>query len=82
MTLQAKLDSQKENFKDQVDTETVSRMQNATQELRDSGILEHAPQAGEPLPDFVLPDSDGVMVRSQTLRAKGPLMVSLFRGGW
>ena len=82
MSLQAKLDAQKEEFKSMVDEGTVARMQRATEELRESGILEGAPQVGDRLPDFILPDSEGIMVRSQTLRAKGPLLVSLFRGGW
>lgn len=82
MTLQAKLDAQKEKFKEKVTAEKVSRMQKATRELRQSGIVERAAKEGERLPDFILPDVEGIMVRSQTLRAKGPLLVSLFRGGW
>ena len=82
MTLQAKLDAQKEKFKEKVSAEKVSRMQEATRELRQSGIVDQAPKQGARLPDFILPDVEGIMVRSQTLRAKGPLLVSLFRGGW
>lgn len=37
---------------------------------------------GDVLPDFVLPDTDGELVFSDDLLAKGPLAVVFFRGNW
>src|SRR3954468_17061695 len=43
-----------------------------------SGVL----KAGDPMPDFVLPDADGELVFSDDLLRKGPLVVVFFRGEW
>ena len=46
-------------------------------------LSEHPPLgAGDRFPAFDLPDHQGVSVRSKDLLAKGPLVVSLFRGTW
>jgi peroxiredoxin len=41
-----------------------------------------APQVGEPMPDFALPDQDGRLVSLESLLKKGPLVVSFNRGHW
>ncbi len=41
-----------------------------------------APQIGDIMPDFMLPDQDGRMVMLDTLRAKGPVVVLFYRGHW
>ncbi len=43
---------------------------------------EGALRAGDPMPDFVLPDSAGSLVFSDALLARGPLVVTFYRGGW
>lgn len=40
------------------------------------------PRAGDELPDFVLPDTDGQLVALADLVATGPAIVSLNRGHW
>lgn len=37
---------------------------------------------GETLPPFLLPDQDGKLVALETLRARGPVVVSFNRGHW
>jgi peroxiredoxin len=37
---------------------------------------------GAQIPDFVLPDAFGNMVRSQDLLKAGPLVISFYRGAW
>jgi len=37
---------------------------------------------GDQIPDFLLPNSDGRLVSSPELLARGPLVISFFRGGW
>ena len=57
-------------------------MGNATQALRDSGILDGIPMVGSNLPAFELPDTEGQLVRSEDLLAKGPLVLTIYRGVW
>ena len=51
-------------------------------ELGQSGFLDHALKAGEPFPDFVLPSAEGELVSLAGIRAKGPVIISFFRGEW
>ncbi len=82
MTLQEKLDAYQAGFKEKVPAETAALMHRATEELRSSGLVEGALKVGDKLPDFALPDTEGEIVRSQALLAKGPLVVSIYRGVW
>ena len=50
--------------------------------LKDSGAGESAPMAGHEMPEFVLPDSEGQIVRLSDLLKNGPLVISLNRGHW
>jgi peroxiredoxin len=54
----------------------------ATDELIASGAAGRALKAGSDMPDFRLFDSDGAQVSSSDLLAKGPLVVSFYRGVW
>ena len=50
--------------------------------LQQSGAGESAPQVGEPLPLFHLPDEAGRMVSLDELRSNGPVAVTFHRGHW
>jgi len=54
----------------------------ATAELVASGAAERALQAGERAPEFTLKDANGDDVSSRDLLAKGPLVVTFYRGVW
>lgn len=41
-----------------------------------------APKVGEAMPDFVLPDQDGRLVRLDDFTRKGPVVISINRGHW
>jgi peroxiredoxin len=41
-----------------------------------------APQVGEALPDFIMPDQDGHLVRLHELIGKDPLVIAYHRGHW
>ena len=41
-----------------------------------------APDAGDVMPDFLLPDHDGRLVSLDALLAKGPAAVTFHRGHW
>ena len=50
--------------------------------LRESGAGTSAPQPGEPMPPFHLPDENGHIVSLDRLLAKGPVAVTFHRGHW
>jgi len=60
----------------------LDAMRRATEELIASGQAERALRAGDEAPDFTLKDPDGKIVSSRDLLAKGPLVVSFYRGVW
>jgi len=52
------------------------------QRLNDGGSGANAPQVGDPMPDFLLPDDHGRLVALDALLAKGPTAVMFHRGHW
>src|SRR5215831_10367993 len=50
--------------------------------LQKSGAGQNAPQVGEPMPPFHLPDEAGCVVSLDRLLAKGPVAVTFHRGHW
>jgi peroxiredoxin len=57
-------------------------MHRATKELIDSGAAERALKVGDKAPTFTLKDPDGRDVSSTNLLARGPLIVTFYRGVW
>jgi peroxiredoxin len=57
-------------------------MHRATEELIASGAAARALKAGDAAPLFVLKDPDGKPVSSAELLARGPLVLSFYRGVW
>jgi len=57
-------------------------MRRATLELINSGQAQHAKKAGDTAPQFTLKDPEGKPVSSRDLLAKGPLVISFYRGVW
>lgn len=87
MTLQAKLDAFKADFEAgkppyNVPYSVIETMHRATAELKASGLAERAKKVGEQAPIFALKDPEGKVVSSQELLARGPLVVSFYRGVW
>lgn len=81
-TLKERLDHMKANPGKVIPAAAKATMSQATQELRDSGILSRIPAPGSQLPPFELPDSDGAIRRSADFLAHGPLILTFYRGGW
>ncbi|MGB6068504.1 MAG: hypothetical protein WBG50_27165 [Desulfomonilaceae bacterium] len=82
MNLQEHLNVIKGRFESTVPPATVAIMHQATEEIRDSGILENTLKVGQKAPEFALPNADGVIIASKELLAKGPLVVAFYRGVW
>jgi hypothetical protein len=62
--------------------ENQAIMHRATEDLRASGILDSVIKVGDPLPAFTLQNARGREVRSSDLLARGPLVLTVFRGSW
>jgi peroxiredoxin len=59
--------------------EAVDRL---VERLRRYGAGESAPQPGEPMPPFVLPDDTGHLVSLEQLLRNGPVAATFHRGHW
>jgi peroxiredoxin len=62
--------------------EALETMHRGTDELIASARAQRAKKAGDRAPEFVLTDPDGKPVSSRELLAKGPLVISFYRGVW
>lgn len=87
MSLQARLDAFQADFEAgkppySVPRSVIETMHRATAELVASGAAQRALRAGDVAHAFHLPDADGRVVSSADLLAKGPLVVSFYRGVW
>jgi peroxiredoxin len=87
MSLQSRLDAFKADFEAgkppySVPRSVIETMHRATAELKATGQAERALNVGDKAPEFTLKDADGNVVSSATLLAKGPLIVSFYRGVW
>ncbi len=83
MALQDKLDALKTKFETEMaPPEVVAVLHRITDELIASGQAGRSLHAGDRAPAFTLPDPDGKLVSSQDLLAKGPLVLTFYRGVW
>ncbi len=82
MKLQEKLDATKKNFEKQAPSESLETMHRATNDLRTSGIMDRAVKVGDKAPDFALKNTSGQQVSLHQLLAKGPVVLSFYRGRW
>jgi peroxiredoxin len=60
----------------------LEKFHQSTEALIASGQADRAIQAGERAPEFELADPDGALISSRQLLAKGPLVVTFYRGVW
>ena len=83
MSLQDKLDAFKADFEGKkAPPEVVAVMHKATADLIASGQAERTLKVGARAPTFALPNAHGELVRSADLLARGPLVLTFYRGIW
>jgi len=83
LPLQGKLDALRTEFETNIaPAPVVEAFHRAITELIASGAQDKALKAGDVAPEFTLPDADGKPVSSRALLAKGPLVVTFYRGVW
>jgi hypothetical protein len=82
MSLQERLDRIRTGFEAQAPKETLEVMHRATEDLRATGIAERVVAEGQAAPDFRLDGTTGVAVSLAKARARGPVVLTFFRGHW
>ena len=83
MSLQDKLDAFKADFEGRkAPANVVAIMHKATEDLIASGQADRALKTGGRAPKFTLPDTHGRLVSSADLLARGPLVLTFYRGIW
>jgi len=82
MSLADKLAATRAASAGRIPADKAAIMHRATEDLRRSGILDRIIKVGSPAPSFVLANHDGRRVASTELLARGPLVLSFFRGSW
>ena len=82
MSLQEKLDAYRAESLSKRPPHIADAMKRATAELIASGQAERALKVGDRAPAFTLPGPDRKLVASGDLLAKGPLVITFYRGVW
>ncbi|MFQ5772529.1 MAG: hypothetical protein ACE5HX_18475 [bacterium] len=82
MTLQDKLNEIRASFEKNAPKEVLSLMHQATEDLRNSGIVERALKVGDIAPGFELENAEGKMIRSKDLISDRLMVLSFYRGKW
>ena len=82
MSLKEKLDAQREASAKRIPPEKAAIMKRGNETLRASGILQKVVAIGQRAPSFTGQSHDGRTIRSADLTARGPLVLSFFRGHW
>lgn len=82
MTLKEKLDNIRRGFESKAPPEALAIMHRANDDLRASGIQSRMVKVGDRAPDFSLSGTGPSTVSLAGLLAKGPVVLSFYRGVW
>lgn len=82
MSLKHQLATMKAASAKKMPAEALQVIQNARQQLEESGLINKALKAGDKAPDFNLKDHLGQSWSLAELRQRGPVVLTFFRGVW
>lgn len=82
ISLKNALEKKKEQILSSVPAETAATMENATEELRQTGIEGSALKKGDKAPDVQFTTANGAPFRLHESMANGPVVLTFFRGHW
>ncbi|MCO6510024.1 MAG: hypothetical protein J5I65_04455 [Aridibacter famidurans] len=82
MSLAKKLETIREGAAERIPESVREKMERATEELRESGLVDQALKKGDLMPSFELPNVAGEVVRSEELLRPEGLVISFYRGVW
>lgn len=80
--LQAQIREFQQQMLPNIPKEILDTFERTTTDLIKTGIAERALHEGAQAPDFTLPNARGQQVRFANILAKGPAVVTFYRGGW
>ncbi len=80
--LKDQLEKLKESASRKISPENMKKMLHSRVAVENSGILARAIRSGEKMPDFSLEDAQRNSVSLEKLRARGPVLITLYRGVW
>jgi peroxiredoxin len=81
-SLAQQLKQRREGSRAKTAAEDLAVMDQATAEVAASGIANSSVGVGAKVPDFSLPNADGTELSLSSLLAKGPVVLTFYRGGW
>jgi len=81
-SLAEQLDARKAKFVEMAPPARIAAAEGAIADVADSGILDKAINLGDKAPDFTLPDALGNSVSLYEQLAKGPVILTWYRGSW
>jgi AhpC/TSA family len=82
MSLEERLAAIREGAKTRIPAEAREVMERSIADVRASGIMDRVVRVGDKAPDFTLPNAQGQDVRLASLLARGPMVLSFYRGRW
>lgn len=82
MTLKEELDARRAQFLQSADATRIAAYQRGVDELVAADVAAQAIGRGDAAPDFTLPNARGGQVTLSKLVAKGPVVLTFYRGGW
>jgi peroxiredoxin len=82
MSLKEELDARRAEFLRTAPAEKAAAFQRGVDELAADGIAARAIRAGDLAPDFSLANAKGQAVTLSGLLARGPVVLTFYRGGW
>ena len=82
MSLKEKLEAIHAASLNRIPVDKQEIMKRATNDLRNSGIMENMAKVGDKAPDFTGNNHDGQAIAFGDLMARGPIVLSFFRGHW
>lgn len=82
MTLKEELLALRQKGEAKRTPDVVAKMHRAVDELRQSRASERILTVGDRAPEFVLPNAEEKPVALSTLLARGPVIVTFYRGRW
>src|SRR5262249_12676895 len=76
------LDALREKSSTTAPPERIRAYEQGIDEVRASGVIDRALKVGDRAPEFALPDATGKVVKLSELLARGPVVVTWYRGAW
>lgn len=81
-SLSQRLEDRKAEFLRAADPAVAQTYERGIEDVRVSGVLQSAKRVGDKAPNFTLRSAKGDSVTLSTLLAKGPVVLTWYRGGW